>query len=552
MSQHTKHKLADKLRQRKEASVDTSPHLIVEARAGTGKTTTGIEGLRIVLGGTSKLIPSPQQLAVWEAMAQSKGLVRTVGFVAFSKAIAVELVSRVPAGCWAMTMHSLGFRAVLRAFGDLEVEKNHGDHVQTIIAELLGKDIWELRRNQPTLLKSTQALVSLCKMTLTGGNTADYSTPQDDWDEALGQLAAHYDVDLDGESREVFDLVPRVLERCKDVEKDNCVDFDDMIWLPIVLDLPVQKFDLLCVDEAQDLNRCQQALAMKAGRRLILFGDPRQAIYGFAGADAESMPRMTTLLEATERGCITLPLTVTRRCGRAIVEEAKKIVPDFEAHKDNLDGNIRTMRLGGVAQDESTPTVYHDYVEDGDMLLCRVNAPLVSECFKFLKWGRKANIQGRDVGQGLVSTIKRVSKTHQESEEQWMSGEVTLLLNKLNHWLNKETQKEQAKRTPNEARLIALQDRVDCIYCFALDAKTVDEVIQKIQAVFTDDKDSRGIMLSSIHKAKGLEAERVFLLEPKGATIPHPMASSDWQREQEMNLRYVAITRAISELIYVS
>ena len=66
------------------------------------------------------------------------------------------------------------------------------------------------------------------------------------------------------------------------------------------------------------------------------------------------------------------------------------------------------------------------------------------------------------------------------------------------------------------------------------------------------DGETDGVLLSSIHKAKGLEADRVFLIEPEGAPVPHPMAKQDWEIEQEWNLRYVAITRAKKELIYVS
>jgi superfamily I DNA/RNA helicase len=548
MNEHKKHKLAEKLRQRKDTGVDTAPHLIVEARAGTGKTTTLVEGLRIVKGQTSKLIPSPQQLAIWEAMRQSEGKAQTICFVAFNKSIATELQQRVPKGCDAMTMHSMGYRAIRRAFDGVQL---NGDRVQDIIAELLGKDIWELRRNRPTLLKATKQLVSLCKMNLVdpagyygkGGSGADVQHAVQD---ELTQLAAHYDVDLNGESREVFALVPRVLESCMEVARDKAIDFDDMIWLPVALGLTVYTYDLLLVDEAQDLNRCQQALAMKAGRRLILCGDPKQAIYGFAGADAESMPRMEILLSRTDRGCETLPLTVTRRCGKAIVQEAKKIVPDFEAHETCPGGHVLNMTFKETNNKfgEDTPNgraSYRNASQDGDMLLCRVNAPLVSECFKFLGQGRKANIQGRDVGQGLISTVNKMKSQNVEE-----------LHRKLGDWLIQQQRKENAKRHPSEARLIALQDRVDCIYCFAEDAKTVEEVTHKIEAVFTDDKNNRGIMLSSIHKAKGLEAQRVFLLEPEGATVPHPMARTPWQREQELNLRYVAITRAISELVYVS
>lgn len=429
-------------------------------------------------------------------------------------------------------MHSMGYSAVREAFGKIEVS---GYRVQDILCELLGKDSRDLRREKFDTIKGVERLVGLCKMNLLDQPTA----------EQLDEIAAHYDVELNGGRMEIYSLVPRVLERCKDVSKDRKVDFDDMIWLPVVLDLAVKRYDLLLVDECQDLNRCQQQLALKAGNRLILCGDPKQAIYGFAGADSRSMDRMTEILSATKRGCLTLPLTVTRRCGKAIVEEARKIVPDFHAHESNGEGSILRAKYGKDKEgdaDDSTPDTYHSSVRDRDMCLCRVNAPLVSQCFRFLKAGRKATIQGRDVGQGLISTVKKLSKDNDAVPE---------LIRRLDEWRHEEERKEMAKRNPSEARMIALRDRFDCLVCFTDEAKTVTQVISKIEAVFTDDKDNPGIRLSSIHKAKGLEAERVFFLEPKGASCPHPMAKTPQAYDQEMNLRYVAITRAIETLIYV-
>lgn len=518
------------------------PHLIVEARAGTGKTTTLIEGLKVMRGGVSEFTPSFQQAAVWDSMALSEDA-KTVCFVAFNKSIATELQSRVPTGCEAMTMHSMGYRSLRNSFGSLKVDNFR---VQGIMEEITGKDIWDLKGKRPTLVKAVEKLVSLCKMNLTLDCVNDDGVFVDD---ALLELAAYHDVDLNGEGRDVIDLVPKVLERCKNVAKDNTVDYDDMIWLPIVLDLPVTRYDLLLVDEAQDLNRCQQQLALKAGHRLILVGDSRQAIYGFAGADSKSMERMQSLLlggnigspDDGKIGCQVLPLTVTRRCGKAIVEEAQKIVPDFEAHESCCEGLISQGRMNVDHLD------YRSAVEDGNMILCRVNAPLVSECFKFLKAGRKANIQGRDVGQGLISTIKKIRAGVLQTGDR-----VELVLEGLSRWIYQETTRENAKKFPSEARLIALQDRYDCLCCFCEDQDTVEDVIKRIEDVFTDDKHGKGIKLSSVHRAKGLEADRVFILLPENAGMPHPMAKTEWQIEQEWNLKYVAITRAISELVYVT
>ena len=126
------------------------------------------------------------------------------------------------------------------------------------------------------------------------------------------------------------------------------------------------------------------------------------------------------------------------------------------------------------------------------------------------------------------------------------------LVEKLSGWLSKETEKENRKTNPSEDRLIGLQDRFDCLMCFTEGSDSVDQVLASIDKVFTDDRFGDGVKLSSVHKAKGLEADRVFILLPEGGGMPHPMAKSYWQREQEMNLKYVAITRAKNELVWVS
>ncbi len=552
---------------------NNAPHLIVKALAGTGKTITLVEGLKVIKGHNSYFTPSMQQKKIWDAMYLSKDAT-SICSVAFTKSIATELHKRVPDGCDAMTLHSLGRRAVVDAYGELQMDNKR---IEKILMDITGyHDVWEFRRKKGPTARIMEKLVSLCKVNLIYQCTE--STGVGDVDE-LDRLAAHYDVDLNGSRAEVFTLVPEVLERCKDLEAYPSLNFDDMVWLPVVLDLPVKRYDLLLVDECQDLNRCQQALAKKSGSRLILVGDEKQAIYGFAGADAESMQRMEQELSqqvvravidartpeicgladglqldqtriphdtgdpenlcrcmVEGRGCQVLPLTVTRRCGRAIVKEAQKIVPAFEAHKNCCFGLILNAPIEKTKKQDS----YRFSAKEGDMILCRVNAPLVSECFKFLKDERKATIRGRDVAQALESTI------HKQN-----ASDIVDLAAKLSDWVILEVDKEQHKCNSSNARVIALQDRYNCLCCFLENATNIQEVIGKIEKIFSD-KNEEGITLSSIHKAKGLEAKRVFLLEPEGATVPHPMAKSKWQIKQEWNLRYVAITRAIEELVFVS
>jgi len=92
-----------------------------------------------------------------------------------------------------------------------------------------------------------------------------------------------------------------------------------------------------------------------------------------------------------------------------------------------------------------------------------------------------------------------------------------------------------------------LEDKRDTIVALSDGCKTVAELEQHIAQVFSDDK--AGITFSTVHKFKGGEAERVYILEP--GLMPHPRAVQPWELVQESNLKYVSITRSKSELYFV-
>lgn len=516
----------------KNSFVKQPPHLIVKARAGTGKTTTLIEGLKYMRGMPVSITPSPQQQAIWDSMALSKDA-RTVCMTAFNSSIAKELKNRVPIGVEAKTLHGLGFYAFNRAFPMMRGRELNEYRVRDLTAEILGVERSSCFSNPGMMqvLLGVNQLVDLCKMSLVDGD-----------EESLYHLSDHHGIDLGDKQKEIFSLVPEVLEACKDPHKGGMIDYCDMIWLPVILNLPVFTNDLILVDEFQDLCRCQHALVIKAGRRIVGVGDDFQAIYGFAGADAESMERMTKELNAQ-----VLPLTVTRRCGKAIVAEAQRMVPDFEAHESNSEGEVRRASYG--SKENPTPN-YRSQVRDGDMVLCRNNAPLVNQCFKFLKEGRKATIQGRkDIGRGLIDFIERIRNKMEPGPQ----GEIPRFIAAITDWLKHEEAKENAKKDPKQSKIAGLHERYDCLVFFCDEIDSVDAIIRKIDVIFTDNQHTPGIILSSIHKAKGLENNRVFLLMPSNAPCPafHPKMKS-WQMQQERNIFYVAITRAIRELSYVS
>lgn len=539
--------LAESLRKPLAPASAGPPHLIVKALAGTGKTTTIVEGVRQLRGLPTSVDPSPQQAAVWAELAKSKGRDKFVGFVAFNKSIAEHLKTKIPPGCDAMTTHSLGFKAVRKTVGNPMVDEHK---TLALITAVTGIDSASLRSEKFMVCGAVKKLVDLVKQNLVGGRTREELTGRDpsEWAADLTELARHYDVTLENEETganfadEVFELVPEVIEECLDLVTHPYVDFTDMIWLPVVLGLPMFVYDILLCDELQDFNRCQQALTRRACRRFVGVGDTHQAIYGFAGADSRSMGRMFEELSATPAGCVELPLTVTYRCGKAVVKEAQKYVPEFEAHESNSAGKIAydqyaPLRGVNVTQPKRN---YRENVGDADMVLCRTNAPLVQQCFAFLGEGRKAMINGRDVAQSLITMVSR-----------FKAKDMAELNKKLAQWYDREYAAEQARANPSESKLINISDKYGCLSMFCEGMESPKAVVDRIQSVFTDDPDVKGVLLSSIHRAKGLEAKKIWFLMPKNAPCPHPMAKSAWQKEQELHLLYVGITRAVETLTYV-
>lgn len=546
-----------------------APHLQVMAYAGTGKSTTIVQGLVNMRGGVPKINPSEEQEAVWKRLGIGKN--DTVRVSAFSNAISNEMGQKihdaglVGKGVEATGIHKLGFAAVRAQFGYLP-PNNYA--VTDIVCKKLGGEFSELK-TQPGMLvriNATADLVSLCKQTMT--------VPTE---QGLEELSYRYDIELDDQRDVVFQLVPDVLEACK--KPQGKIAFDDMIWLPLVLELHIPRVDHQIIDESQDLNRMQQEFMYRAGHRITFVGDEHQAIMGFAGADSESMKRMYKTLAESNVGCDRLPLTVTRRCGKAIVREAQKYVPGFRAHDSNVEGLVRyaAWTWKGTGSDRVLvpwEKTYGPLVQDGAMVVCRTNAPTISECFRFLARGIKAVVLGRKVGQGLIDLIRKAEKGKDGIGE---DAPIEKLIGWLSDWLTKEVAKEQAKKSPSEGKIQNLEDKFECLMTFAKnDCARTSEVVYRINTVFADKKcpkcgkpydvDARvcdvpacggvslvlpgGVKFSSIHKSKGLEAKQVIYLCPPGTGMREDKMQA-WELEQEQNLRYVAVTRAIEELVYV-
>jgi len=508
------------------------PQVICKALAGTGKTFTLVEGAKRRMGISSPgIIPSEQQEKIWDIIGIGPKP-SAMGFVAFNKTIKEEMERRLDGvqGCEAMTMHSLGFQAI-----KAEAKRRGGYSrlskwkTKDILVEHYGVNFKLMMKNKGQTVQSVDRMVQLSKY-------AAETCPDDDF---LDTTSGHYGVEVNGARDEIYDLTRHVLKESKDDLKN--INFDDMIWLPVVNGLRTQQFDLLMVDEGQDLNHCQQQLALGAGQRICLVGDENQAIYGFAGADTESMTTMEAALAnlyslppLLGSGCEVLPLTITRRCSHAVVEEAKKIVPEFEAHKDNLEGHVGTIDFDSLWNKDS---IGNEVIRPGDMMLCRTSAPLIRNAFAMIGRGIAAEIIGRDIKGSLLNLIKMLKPSSADD-----------LVFKLINYEERGIRRIKKNPRHSETAILAIEDKCACLRIFCRYADSVEEVMLAIDSLFNE-SGKPAVRLSSIHRAKGLEARNVFIVHPE--LLPHPMARSEWEVKQERNLKYVAVTRAIENLYFV-
>ena len=102
-----------------------------------------------------------------------------------------------------------------------------------------------------------------------------------------------------------------------------------------------------------------------------------------------------------------------------------------------------------------------------------------------------------------------------------------------------------------EWKAYGIRERCDILGYVVADTTMCHQDIKKVlDEIFTDTPPvTAHITMSTIHKSKGLEANRIFILRPD--LLPHPMAKGNNEMIQEDNLHYVAVTRAKQELWYV-
>lgn len=478
-----------------QAIIDYVTHekgnLLIQARAGSGKTSTLV--------------------MIADALPRKS----TAVFLAFNKAIATELGKRLPSTVDSATFHALGFRAIKPR---LQVRGNPVD------ARKCGA-IFEAQfpKSFSEIISPVLRLVSLMK--------ASCLMPESTDDELIA-IMSHYGIESESDNFTDADIMQSARIVLRESNNDlTRVDFDDMLYLVYVLDVRISTYDYVMVDESQDTNMIQRYILRKmlhGKSRLIAVGDEAQAIYGFRGADANSMA-----LIRDEFSCTELPLSISYRCPVSVIRQAQAFVPDIEYRDGAPDGTVKSVAKWNMRDFQST-----------DLLVCRNTAPLVKVAYRMIANRLPCKIMGRDIGQGLISLIQKIGGKH---------ATLDILAVKLEEYRAREVSKAMAKHQESKAQAIA--DRCESIACL-IDGMTQEEVqsqgVAGLVAIITrmfSDNGPQVTTLATVHKSKGMEAQRVFIVDV--ALMPSKYARQEWQQVQESNLQYVAITRALDSLFYV-
>lgn len=453
----------------------STKHLVINARAGSGKSTVVREIVR--------RLPSAKKIIV----------------CSFTKSSCAELDAKIKQrNVDVRTFHQIGYRSVLGAWGGkLTIDsQRQRDMIRNILPG--GK----LAPNGA--FGDVGKLVSMAMARL--------ATTDKELDDIMD--AYNCGPVLESDRARYIQWAKRVLEKTK--EKDGLVSFDDMVYLPIALDFSVTQYDAVVVDEAQDCNPLQIALfskLLKPDGQLIAVGDPQQAIFGFRGSDNNTLGDLQKAFGANQ-----LPLSVCYRCPTKVIELAQCLVPDFEAAPGAPEGYCKAV----------SEKAFYKNVGPGDLVVARSNAALVASFLRLIKEGKRATIMGKDAATELINTINKMG-----------SDTIPNLSRDLEAFKNREV--ERLAAAGKDSQIEALLERVTMIDTLAEGQTSVEGLIERITDLFSDQPGIGRITLSSVHKAKGLEYERVWMLE----------STFKISTDEGVNLYYVAATRAKMALYLV-
>lgn len=251
----------------------------------------------------------------------------------------------------------------------------------------------------------------------------------------------------------------------------------------------------------------------------------------FCGSSEEAFQYMKDYPKTTQ-----FDLPICYRCPRTVVELAKTLVPDIKCREDAPKGDI-------------IEKCWTSSLRSGDMVLCRSKAPLLKVYTKLLRKGIQCHIKGQDIGTNLKKLIEEVDIEELNANLK-SDGVFVRLYNNLFEIRNKlmESKGLDYQDATLTNYITNSYDMIKALTVLAENYTTKTELLSHIDEIF--DETREGVILSTIHKAKGLEADNVYIL--CNSSMPSSLAKKEWEKNAEQNLIYVAYTRAKKKLGFIS
>lgn len=472
----------------------------LNAVAGSGKTTT-------LVYAANMLKPTAGQVMA----------------LAFNKKIAMELEKKLPGAIDCMTLNSLGHRAWQQRLGRRLTlnDRKVGEICSKLCKEHDIGDSWKSLKDMVIKAKDAGLVPD---SGITKGMFPILPDTQESWYDIIPAHSIEGGEDLIPIARKA--LIESIGEALR-----GTIDFGDQLYMTCITKAKLPQYELVLVDEAQDLSEIQHELisrCVKPGGRLIAVGDPKQAIYGFRGAHSQSMEILAARFGSKEMG-----LTCTFRCPKAIVELARRIVPQIHCLESAEEGEIFRPK-------NWTPSD----LKEGSAVVCRNIAPLVKLGFACFRENVSCWVVGRDIGAPLIKAAKELNGTSPAE-----------LNASIANWLAQKS----AIANGNLELISRAQDTAEALYFVvsSSNARHNGEVVEQLQRLFS--KEGGSITLSTIHRAKGLEWDIVYFLDSWRVPAKFAQRAADndpqgcaWMLEQEENLRYIAVTRAKKELHFIN
>ena len=329
--------------QEQHAAVDTfrsGDHLVLQAGAGTGKTTT---------------------LAMLAASTTTSGR-----YIAFNKSIASDAARKFPSNVRCKTAHSLAFGAVGRRYASrMNAPRVPGWKTGASLGIALNMRIRIGERNVTNKALSYTVLRTVTRFC----QSADSAIQRHHVPRLRG-------IETEQLHAQLVDVVlPYANQAWKDVQnpQEGVVRFDHDHYLKIwALTEPRIEADFLLLDEAQDTNPVVEKIFndQRDHTQLVMVGDSAQAIYGWRGARD-----VMSTFDGTQ-----LALSQSFRFGSALAEEANRWLHIVAS----------PIRLTGT----SAINTRLERVKEPDAILCRSNVGAMLEVMHLLEEGRRVALVG--------------------------------------------------------------------------------------------------------------------------------------------------------------